>query len=66
MKDLFKILKMFYSPKGLCEAKPEWGPFGILSILLYLEKGVGTFKFPGGRDLFEILKMFYPMVAKPG
>jgi len=33
-------LKMFYPPKGLCEAEPEWGPFDILSIFLCLEKGV--------------------------
>ena len=51
---------MFYPPKGLCEAEPEWGPFDNSFHLLCLEKGVGTSKFSGGRALFEILKMFYP------
>ena len=33
---LFETLKMFYPPKGLFEAEPEWGPFDVLSILLCL------------------------------
>ena len=49
---LFETLKMFYPSKGLCEAEPEWGPFYTLSILLCLEKGVGTFKFTGGERPF--------------
>ena len=46
----FEILKMFYPPKGLCEAEPEWGPFEKSFHLLCLEKGVGTFKFTGGGE----------------
>ena len=49
---LFEILKMFYPPKGLCEAEPEWGPFENSFHLLCLEKGVGTFKFSGGERPF--------------
>ena len=47
-----KNLKMFYPPKGLCEAEPEWGPFDNSFHLLCLEKGVGTFKFSGGERPF--------------
>ena len=43
---------MFYPPKGLCEAEPEWGPFENSFHLLCLEKGVGTFKFSGGERPF--------------
>ena len=32
VRSLFEILKMFYPPKGPCEAEPEWGTFDILSI----------------------------------
>ena len=45
---LFEILKMFYPPKGLCEAEPEWDPFDVISSLLCLEKGVWHFKFTDG------------------
>ena len=52
VRGLFEILKMFYPPKGLCEAEPEWGPFDNSFHLLCLEKGVGTFKFSGGERPF--------------
>ena len=42
------FLLIFYPPKGLCEAEPEWGPFDILSILLCLEKGVWHLQFTAG------------------
>ena len=47
----FEILKMFYAPKGLCEAEPN-GVHLILSILLCLRKGVWTFRFRGGNPSF--------------
>ena len=40
------------SPKGTLQSRAQWGPFDILSILLCLEKGVGTFKFSGGERPF--------------
>ena len=44
----FWNLQNVLSPEGtLRVAEPVWGPFDILSILLCLEKGVGTFKFTG-------------------
>ena len=57
---LFEFLKMFYPPKGLCQAESEWGPFDVLSILLRLEKGVWHLQFTHGNSPFKILKMFYP------
>ena len=40
---LSETLKMFYPPKGLCEAEPEWGPFDSFHLIVsrvYAEKGV--------------------------
>ena len=36
---LFEFLEMFYSPKGLCGAEPELGPFDVF-VLLCSRKGV--------------------------
>ena len=52
---LFEILKMFYPPKGLCEAEPN-GVHLILSILLCLRKGVWIFRFSGGNPPFQNLE----------
>ena len=48
VRGLFEILKMFHPPMP----ELEWGPIYILSILLGLEKGVGTFKFTKGERPF--------------
>ena len=34
---LFEILKMFYPPKGLCKAEPEWGPFDSFHFIVSRE-----------------------------
>ena len=47
----FEILKMFFPPKGLCEAEPEWGPFDS-SILLCREKGIRHLQFKSGNSPF--------------
>ena len=46
---LFRMMNMFYPPKGLCESRTQWDPFDIITILLYLEKVVDTFKISNFR-----------------
>ena len=48
---MFKSYKDL-SPEGTLRSRAQWGPFDILSILLCLEKGVGTFKIPNCRRPF--------------
>ena len=42
------ILHLEQNPQSI----DQWGPFDIHSILLCIEKGVGTFKFTGGERPF--------------
>ena len=57
---LFKILKMFYPPKGLCEAEPNGVHLTVFPFYCVWERVFGPFVSEPVIRLFEILKMFYP------
>ena len=45
---LFETLKMFYPPKGICEADTEGGPIVFTYVLFWVRKRILDFQFTDG------------------
>ena len=57
---LFEILKLFYTPEGLCWAELERGPIVFTLHFIGVGRGTGGFKFCGGERPFWNLENVFP------